>query len=847
MATAGLNCLIVDKAVINRIKQSLDNIANSMILADSNVVVTAKTLFNKMKAAGIDIDLQSVASIYSDVFADSIGVHKNFETYSELEAYKLVATPLNKSVKDILIAAGFSKELKNGNVILDWTKLMRKSQDEINKEVREAIIKSMPEATPQTVIDDVVEQALKGLKSGWKQILSNAIIKQQKKLRVRDNAVTKEQKNAVDKISDLYAEGLFDEFKDDYKNAMRKAVGVSGSDITTMALLDDLAKTANFMATSPYGTNNHLGTILQHKATAIIAQAKYEDANWVLKITQNIKGLFDFVLLKILNNPFNRLENYMSGAAGSLFGKNTYGTPEREIMELRSAVKRDIIRNGGNDFGEVNNLLQGDRNAIDKVREKLSKLLTGDDNNKATNWVYAQVMGTASLNAVDSYRKVSNTWIRFVSAMESILVSKGLTKDEAKKQLHEQLFGKDKWKNATVKANDFIDEANKKGGYKIVKNEETIKRFAADIIKTELVESKLITNDEMQGAWNAGYKSAGREMGHVANNALTKGLTALKQKTGDEIDKSVKNKKYNAAALLILTDVVLNKIALKFLGGGTNWVILKLEKGGLGIVTGGLSRLRYSSSFSNKNIADLSPKEMEQAIYEIQKSNDKLTRGTIGLITNVVLTTLIVGYLSKGDDDEEKRRKKRLLEWLDKHYQVQKLITKAAPLWIAAYLAKMQQDRVSWNKLDDVFKKQPAVTYLQNLVNVNPEYSLFNQGIKSIPAFSEPVSEKDYNNQINSKGKVINHRKSYSDYLESEEKNQTSASENIGKLLGNYLDLNPLPTSMIKGGINIYKDITGQTAEYKKLEYENKKNAILAGYFKSGIFEGIIKPKTATK
>lgn len=812
----GLNCLIEDKKIIDRIKISLNNIANSMISKNADVKITAKDLYNKLKSVGIDIDLQSVASMYSEAFASSIEVYSNFETYDELKAYARETVKLKATTKQGLISAGFGKTLKNGKVVLDWVKLMRKEQSEIEADIKNEVIKSnknLSETEIQTEIDNIYA----ALKGEWKQIIGNAIIKQQNILRNKNEPVTKKQKNAVDKIAGLYTEGLVSTFKDDYENALRKAVGVNSTNLKAMQLLDNLGKAANFVTQSQIGNNNHIGVILDHHANAIIAQAKYEDGNFVFKAASAVKGLYDFILLKILNNVFNRTENYISGAGGSLFTAVTYGMPKEQIKTLREQVKKDITNNGGADFGSVNNALQGERRATDIVRHKLNKIATGNENSIVGNWLFNQIMGVTSLHGIDSYRKVSNTWARFINGLEDILVSKGLTKQDAQKQLHEELFGKNKWENAVIKAKDFIKEANSKGGFQLPLDEQTAQRFAADIVKLELVESKLVTSNELEGAWNAGYRSAGREMGHVANNVITKYVTKLKEISGKDIDEAIKNKEYTKAAGYMMLDVIVNKIALRFVGGGSNWVILRLEKGGLGIVSGLAGRAFYNNSFnSKKNLSKLTPKEIEETLYATQKSNDKITRGTIGLLTNVLVYALAkIAIEGTGDDEEKRKRKRKLLDWLDKNYQAQKAINKIGFLYMGAYIALMQQEKIGYNDLGSKYKKQPIVRFAENLFNANPDYTLMNQAVEAIPYFTNPTTG-------------------------SQEKKQEAGAFAMGKIMGNYFDLNPLPTQLIKSGVDIYKDIISDEP-YVKPEFESTGDAMKQGYFKSGVLERLFK------
>lgn len=808
----GLRCLIEDAKVINRIKASFNNIANIMIANNPAGKVTAKEIYNQLKSAGVDIDLESVAAIYSDAFASSIGIHSNYETDAELLAYKQHTQPLNAGARNALIKAGFGKTQKNGKQILDWVKLMRKSEDEIRDEVAQAITDSFPSDTPgQTVINEV-DAAMAALKGSWKQILSNAVIKGQNDLKHRNEPITVNQKNAIDKISDLYAEGLFAEFKDDYATAIRKAVGVNNTNLKAMAKLDALGKTANLLANSPYGTKNSVGEQLEQEVNDVIAQARYEDAPFAYKAIKTISSLIEFVLLKTLNNPFNRTQNYLSGVTGRFNTRTGYGANDPELKDYAFAVKRDIIRNGGRDFGDINNMFTGNRSAVDRFRKQIVSLLsdTPSRRTRVGNWVFNQVMGTASLNAVDSYNKVLNTWARFASGMEDILVSKGIKREDAQQQIHEALYGENKWAEAYVKAEKVIDNVNKNGG-NITKNDSTIKRFAGDIVKAEIVERGLLTDGEMTAAFNAGYRSAGREMGHVPNNYISKRMNNFKQQITQDIDKAVKAKNYSGAASLILEEMFLSKIVGRFVSGGTNWVFLKLEKGGMGIVRAEWAAKRYKTSFlARKTLSQYTAKEIEDHLYNMQKTNDSFRRGAVGAIANTVLLVAAM-YVVKGQgEDEEEKMKKRLAAYLKDHYVVQKMIDGFLPWYLSAYIAKMKQDVVGYDQLDSKYKKQPAVEYVLKFINQNQDFTFIGQAMKGMQITKDDAQK------------------------------QKKGWEVAGGMLGNYFDLNPFPTKMGYDIMKIHDEITGNT-KYTPPKYKTKAEAFYKGVFKFGIGEKILK------
>lgn len=786
----GLNCLVKNIGAIRAIGTAMRSMSDTMIQSDPNVKITAKDLHAKLKKAGVDIDLESAASIYADTFASDINNFSNFETEVELANYSKIYPPVSAEVKKALMDAGYKKTDKNGNEILDWTKLMRKTEDEIKQEIKGQNLPNQYEV-------------FNSLQGEYKQIVSTAIIKAKNDLSKRNTPITARQKNAIDKIADLQVRGLFSDFKDDYNNAMSNAIGADSDQIDAMNEIDNIGKTARMLEASGVGTNNYLGQVLQDQVNKIVSKARYKDASWGYKIVKALSNIVEMANLAILNNLGNRGQNFLSGKVGRINSGLSYGMSPKEIDELASSAKRDVIRNGGVDFGDVNNMFNGDRTTSEKVREWINKLVSKDGQNTAVNWWYAQIMGTAALNGIDNFNKVKNTWVRFISGMEDILVSKGMTKEEASKKLHEEIFGQ-KWVDARNKA-EKIMLGMQQAGSNIKINKESIDRFGADVVKAELINNKIFTEDELNAAWEAGYKSTGLEMGHVANNPLSASLQKLKQNYTDSINKALVEKKYSKAAFEVLKDMFISKIGMRFAGGGTNWIVLKVEKGGLGLFTGLLGRAANHSSYRDRrSLSQMTNTEIEENIYNRQRVNDRLVRGLTGLTTN---TALILIASSALGGEEDKERKIRLMAWLKSNKWVNKYVNNWLPFYLSGYLAWQQQkSQGGISEMANPYKSSPARSYVSNLVNKNDDFGLFTGLVKSSSIFSS-----------------------------NEEKKNQGWGE-LGKTFGNFFNFNPLPYKVPKDVFTITKGLLGPLESYAR------PTSFKEGYLKYGIFDW---PKTS--
>lgn len=780
----GLHCLVTNMNSVRAIGTAMRSMADTIIGANAKANVTARDLYNNLKKAGIDIDLESAAFIYADTFASDINNYSNFETSEQLAKYALKYPPVSKEVKEALISAGFKKLNKDGKEILDWTTLMRKTEDEIKQEIRDQNLKNE-------------DKIFASLQNEYKQIVSTAIIKAKNDLSARNEPVSPQQKNAIDKLADLQVRGLFSDFQDTYSNAMSRAIGANASQIDAMNEIDRVGKAARMLQNAAGGTNNYLGQVFQGLVNNIISKARYQDSSWIYKVVKAIANLVEMANLSTLNNIANRGQNFFSGKIGRFNSSLTYGMAPKEIRNLASSTKTDSIQ-GGPDAGDVYNMFYGDRHATEKVREWINSLISKDGENRAVNWWYAQIMGTAALNGVDNFNKVKNTWIRFTSGLADILVSKGMTRKEAEKKLHEEIFGQ-KWQDARDKAEKIMVKMQQSGA-PIRITSEAIDRFGADIVKAELINNKIFTEGELNAAWEAGYRSSGVEMGHVPNNPLSAMLQKSKDNYRESIEKALTERNYSKAAYEVLKDMLLNKLLMRFAGGGTNWIVLKLEKGGVGLFRGLVGKAVNVSAYKNaKSLSKLSDKEIEENIYERQRINDRLVRGTVGLTANTAMFLLAAAAFSGGGGED---RKKKVMKWLDSNKWVSKYINNWMPFFIAASLAYQQQKKAGGlSGVANNYGYSPLRSYMANVLNKNDDFDVWKGVLKG---FSVASSDED---------------KKAEGYGE------------LGKVFGNFFNTNPLPYKPIKDVYTVYMGMTGTLEPYKK------PTSFPEGYLKFGMFD----------
>lgn len=840
-----LNCLLnkeSDEKLIEKLKDAIENIVDSLILENKEVkdyvakvsdVHKVLKRYAKEQNKTLDIDLETVAYLYSEKLSSEIDKNDNLETTESLNKYSLKLAPLSKDVKEILINSEFAKEDKNGKKLLDYVKLMKLTQDELKDKIVNAVNNN--NKIKEEDKKDVVDKTIEALKNDWKQIISNALIKSRIELSKKNETITTTQKNAIDKIADLQAMGLFDTFKDDYENAIRKTVGVSNSNNDAINELNKIGKIVRELQQyNELPDNNLIEKIYEREANKIIEKARFKEAAWSYKAVVWYSKLVDLVQLKILNNPFNRVENMVSGKWGQIFRKAQYGDLPNEIKNLAEKTYEDINRNSGVMDGNINNIFTGNTQTIENIREKLGSV--------GKNRIFSFVSGVSGLNATDNYNKIKQQWSRFLGSMEKIVAEKeGISVSDARKKIHQKFFNDPKnWERLQSNAEAIMQKMNSKGASINITEQSKI-RLAGDLLRAEMLNSEIITKDQFEASWESSDKAAGHELGHIANNPLSNFLNKARQSNFEEIDELVKSKQYKKAATRILVDATINKVVNKFVAGGMNWVVLKAEKGGVGIFRSLLTKGVSKEVRKSKSLSELTQSELSQYLYESQKNSDRMYRGAIGLVSNALWISLVLALTGKDDDEEEKDE--QLINFLNNNYVTNKAVEKFMPMWAGLVIAKMKQDKIGYEELNSQYKKQPLKEYIFKLGNINPNYSFTNRisriSFKKMltpDEFSEKSSEKNWRGSDN-----------YDDYLKSyNEKNNESIAV-VGELVGSYVDLNPLPTSIIKDGSSIIDEATKlfvkkdlSKTKYKSMEYGSKKEAFAAGYLKYGFLQNVL-------
>lgn len=697
-------------------------------------------------------------------------------------------------VKDALIEKGFGRTLEvkgEKKEILDWKKLAGAAgtTSKISENVAEVLRdKGYSASEVEAIKEDLINEYI--------NLRTSVIEKAQNELARRNKeTVTPTQKSAAKKLAELYTYGLFDKKYDEYENTLNKALGAKVSEQG----FNDAKKIAYAME-NVYGSS--FKGIRLNDISAKSALEKLEDqlrillfrearaqGNTNLKIANIVRTYFETSQTMLLNNLKQAFENPLSGlqqnAIDAIEGVQT-GTSNKELRaQRRDAMKniyKDMVLNGGITYGKVESQFVN--------RQHLDDLVNKMSDNKLYHGIASVVTGKATLNAMDAMFKAAITEKKFATNLIKILTHKSnpkqMSKEAALNFVTEKLTGQT-YKEAQKTAKEVIEKINSDAGTELIKTEETqVNRLANDIVKASLEMGGKVTTEQVEAAYNAAYKAAGLGLGHEANNPLSGMIKGYSVKLEGDINRAIKDKEWNRAAMLTYKSVLFRNILNPFVGGGTNWLVLKMEKTGLGLFTGLL--YKWGSKSQLDLSSELGQKHLEARLYNHARYKDNFMRGLVGGVTSMVGYGL---YKALSGEDEEKYRKWR----------------KENP-WAARYLDVVTPEvaLAEMGIRDKAFKY-----YIEKSFNRGDAFDPVNKVIKSINYFSKGEKGKGWGA--------------------------------LGEAFGMKVNA-PLPCRLFKDGQVLYQGIKGEDPYHGNYK---PSNGFMSGVLQGGVLEYFGVPRTVSE
>lgn len=680
-----------------------------------------------------------------------------FDNYTDAiisKGYDLLLS--DKENKDIirgaLIDGGFFREVNKNGVrtkVLDWKKLTNAagSMSFLRDNVSQVL---SSKGYTQQQIDRVNES----LEKEYVDLRASIILKQQKALNeknIRDAAKPAKElarrnkiqsaTQSVDakRLAQLYTYGLFDATPNSYENLMNSIFGMSDIDQITFQKLKVLGASLQTLYSQKLDGNELSEVMLKSAINSIneqigsILRANASSNSKLLMVSRTIQSILDASLRFVLTGLKNMfVQNPLSGKMAKVTAaiqSNIVGSSdkalEKQNKKLVAAVFKDMVLNGGMHYGDVNSTFVN-RGRLDEVVNNLS-------DNKLYHAIVGTAIGRTGLDGFDSRFKASLTEKYLIHNLLKILTNptnpNRMSKEDALNYVSEKLTG-NSYEQAENQARAIITKINNDaGGVPILNTSKSfVTRLANDIVKAQLMSGGIVTQEQIEAAYNAAYRAAGRDLGHVPNNFLSVQVNAASNASQRNIDRAVKRKNYAEASAWTFAQMFTRNFANPFVGGATNWIVLKFEKGGLGLVTGAIGKFRLPNNQIDLT-SDAGMRDLEERLYNEQKTNAKLYRGAVGAASSLVMYGLVWGTLSAlfGGDGDDEERKKRFQAW------------RLSNRWLSKYTDEFTPD---WMLAELYIRGGEPAKYISNAMGMNDNYSAVKLGKDAVTKWGEgDVSE----------------------------------------------------------------------------------------------------------
>ncbi len=713
-------------------------------------------------------------------------------------------------VKDALISQGFGKEVtvtvnkenaegktekvKEKRNVLDWKKLAGEegSVDKVSENVAKSLAPlGMSEKEISAMAKDFVEE--------YNDLRASVIEKGLNEIAARNKTVVSpDQKSAAKKLAEMYNYGLFDKNLAEYETVLSKTIGINKLNVERLGKVQELGEamaklySSNFQGTRLNESQLRSAIqVVEDKMRTVLHDEARQHGSTFLKITDVARTYMDLAQRMTLNSAKQALENPLSGRLEKLYSTLGYGgaqTKEMAVQNRKAArqLYKEMVLQKGVGYGNVASTFVN-RGGLEMELNKMS-------DSQIFHGITSTVIGKSTLDAVDSFYKSKITQQKFTYNLMKVLTSdrmvngkieKGMSKEDAKKYVAEKITGQS-FKDAQTTAKEIIDKINEGQKTKIFNDSPLfIDRLANDIVNAALINGGKITSDMVDASYNAAYKAAGRGLGHVANNFVSDAVGTVSGKIENKINEAIKNKEYNKAAVLQLESIFFRNIANPFVGGGTNWVVLKAEKTGLGLLSGIGSMMRRGEKMDLTTESGM--KNLEKAMYENLKIKDKFIRGTVGAATTALSAFLFYGVLNS---DEYRK-------WRNKNKWAQKYTDTITPEAILATMAKDNKD---------------MQRYLENSLNQSDQFDKAKMLMKGVSKLASGKTDE--------------------------------AKGQFGQLVGSTFGA-PIPWRLLRDGSQIWAGARG--GEPYKVNSTTPK-AFWEGYFKAGMvdFMGLAPNSTSS-
>lgn len=543
--------------------------------------------------------------------------------------------------------AGFAKELKDGKTILDWNKLANDNNSvaDLRANVERVLA---DKGYGQEVIDGVKDSFENEFNDLHARVMEYRLNTMSNKEEALGKAVP--GKSDLKRLAELNNLGIFQSAHD---KLLSSVIGISDIQQDDLDDLEQLAQAASNLyrvIDKEYGSDVFASSAFQSIQRSIdkIITRNLNDKSLILKLVTAIKNFFDIYMTGLLMAPLTIAENFLSGikeVSTPLWGKAKLNSTDRQVY---AAILSDVTKRGQSFGEEVGSFAP---------RELYSNSLQYKWKDATPKELFESVLnifmtpGRIGLLGFDSANKAVLTNKIFYNASYQALKQNGKTDAEAKDILSTALNGKS-FENAKAEAKGILDNLNTElpANSKIPVNKSTIVRLANDLVKANLNSHGGITTEMIENSLKGGYHVAGYGLGHEPNNIVSKQIKSIRDEYAKKETQIIKDKKWNELAWHRAKSTFVNSMILRFTGGATNWMYLRVQSGlGVGLATGFLGKWNSELDFTDKNT-------IIQSIKDREGSRNMIGRSMTGIVYTGLGAVAMYALSAGSGDDEEKKK-----------------------------------------------------------------------------------------------------------------------------------------------------------------------------------------------
>lgn len=661
---------------------------------------------------------------------------------TKFEAQRIIAEGLK--------AEGLGKKVSGGKLIIDWTKLAGRVNSDpsvvsqiagIDKNVR-----SMLEGkgyTPEQ-IEAISQSVSRKYMEVRQSIIEHATNKLNSMQRAADNPISASEKSDIQRLAELHDMGAFNGAHDDLLNHV---IGLDAPTSRDMAALANIGKVAADLSRELNGKNYLAAPVfqdLQRQINTIIGR-NITNKTALLKIVGSVSHFFQLENMGIIGNAFNLLENNLSGAKEMMSANfnliNKVGVQNAfKDGKLLKATWQNIAA-GGPEYGDEPGKFGHHDFISDRFSIKdINKQSFGDPKQ------YGKILGSiivapakAFLNGSDGAFKSVIHKKTMVLALHKALTEHGMESHEAAAFLNNALYGKS-LDDARQQASAMLDKYGQRN------TKQMVERLANNLVIQNLNADGHLSDDVIDAAYQSSYHTASLGMGHAANNPFSRMLLASKAKAINEENQLIKDQKWGQLAYQRLMNTVWHNGVLRFMGGGANWGVLRLQSGfGIGLATGYLGKFRGADELNFD-----SKEKIQDSMQRYLNSQREIQRAVVGLSFLATNVGLIYAYgatrkKEEGEDPNEGGFQSAY-NGIAKNYVSKRLLTKVgADAILFDFLANTSKSPAH-GYLDAAFK------YTQNNFNIG---NTFSPGGEIMQAASDVTrGEKGYRKALGDIGQI---------------------------------------------------------------------------------------------